>query len=163
MADLEWRRIPSWPYDASSDGQVRNARTGRVIGQFPHKSGYAQCQLWRGGERRSVGVHIVVTEAFHGPRPAGHEAAHCDGNRANNAASNMAWKTPSENTADREVHGVVMRGERSGMCKYPESTIDEIRSLRAAGATYREIEARTGVRATYARAIVCGYRRSRPA
>ena len=40
--------------------------------------------------------------AFVGPRPALHETNHIDGNKANNALSNLEYVTKSENT----IHAV---------------------------------------------------------
>jgi hypothetical protein len=57
-------------------------------------------------------VHHLVLEAFVGPRPAGHEAAHGDGDKTNNALANLRWATPKENAADRYRHGTVLFGTR---------------------------------------------------
>lgn len=68
-------------------------------------------------------IHQIVLEAFVGPRPRGTEACHNDGNRKNNALSNLRWDTPSGNWKDRKRHG---RG--SSMVKLSREQVREIRS-----------------------------------
>lgn len=50
-------------------------------------------------------LHTAVLEAFVGPCPEGHEAAHFDGDKHNNALSNLRWATHAENIADKVRHG----------------------------------------------------------
>lgn len=49
-------------------------------------------------------VHSVVLTAFIGPKPAGYAACHNDGNRQNNALSNLRWDTYKANNRERFVH-----------------------------------------------------------
>ena len=42
-------------------------------------------------------LHVLVAEAFLGPCPKGKEANHRDGDRKNNAASNLEFVTHSQN------------------------------------------------------------------
>ena len=54
--------------------------------------------------QRSMRVHILVAEAFHGPRPLGLCALHRDDVKTNNHASNIYWGTRTQNMADRRVN-----------------------------------------------------------
>lgn len=66
-------------------------------------------------------VHRLVCEAFHGPQPTKyHEVAHWDGDRLNNAPSNVRWATHKENEADKIRHGKVASGDRNGRRLHPE-------------------------------------------
>lgn len=59
-------------------------------------------------------VHLLVAEAFLPPKPDGHEINHKDGNKANPAASNLEWKTHSQNA----VHSIStgLRKKFGGFC-----------------------------------------------
>lgn len=58
------------------------------------------------GMRRDFYVHVLVAHAFLGPPPTPqHEVAHLNGDRGNPALYNLAWKTRTENAADRAMHG----------------------------------------------------------
>lgn len=99
-------------YMVSDLGRVwRNARPGRggTIGGFhksnPNPSGYLYLVLRRGARSRTLSVHTLVAEAFHGSRPTGAQCRHLDGDPTNNAASNLRWGTPSENILDAVRHG----------------------------------------------------------
>src|SRR5690606_38480338 len=49
--------------------------------------------------------HVLVAEAFIGPRPEGAECLHGDGDHTNNMVSNLRWGTKSENQLDSVRHG----------------------------------------------------------
>jgi hypothetical protein len=100
-----WRPIPGYPgYAVSSHGRVVSAiRSGQLLKLWT-RNGYASVQLGAGNP--ILYVHRLVTEAFHGPAPTEkHEAAHWDGNPANNLAANLRWATHSENQLDSVRHG----------------------------------------------------------
>jgi hypothetical protein len=64
------------------------------------------------GSRRTLRVNRLVALAYHGPAPFGDaQAAHDDGNPANNSPDNITWKTPLENNRDKYRHGTMPRGE----------------------------------------------------
>lgn len=50
---------------------------------------------------RSYLVHVLVAEAFLGPRPKGHEIDHLDGNAFNARVTNLAYVTPAQNVRSR--------------------------------------------------------------
>jgi hypothetical protein len=78
-------------------------------------------------------------EAFVGPCPSGQEAAHLDGDPANNRLDNLAWKTPVENMGDQEKHQTLNWGERHGGAKLTEADVIAIRQLRSFGRLWKEI------------------------
>lgn len=125
----EWRSSPSFPeYEASSLGRVRRAKpdrygrhAGRVMAVTKIAAGYTQCSLSTEAGRKKVLVHRLVCEAFHGVAPtAQHQAAHCDGDSANNRAANLRWATAKENEADKRTHGTIRQGERHHSFIRPE-------------------------------------------
>lgn len=92
----EYRTVTSNPrYEVSNFGNVR-----RVVTPYPagKRGMYLAVSLWNGsGKRRARSVHILVAEAFIGPRPVGMVPDHVDGNGRNNRLDNLEYVTRSEN------------------------------------------------------------------
>lgn len=101
-------------YEVSDRGLVRHARTGRVRTQKFDRDGYSVLNLWSGGRLVTRKVHVLVLEAFVGPRPSGLVVRHLNGNPADNHVGNLAWGTLAENAADAWRHGRIdRRGDRN--------------------------------------------------
>lgn len=100
--------VAGWQgYLADDDGCIYSTRSGQLLklkGRM-HK-GYLTVFAKRDGRQHKVPVHQLVLAAFEGERPSsGHEGRHLDGNPLNNAPSNLAWGTRTENVADAIKHG----------------------------------------------------------
>jgi hypothetical protein len=93
------------------------------------KSGYGM--VLRNGKMSNVSR--FVCEDIYGPPPTPeHQAAHSCG-RGDDACVSMrhlSWKTPSDNQADRLIHGTHSRGEQHNMVKLSEVQVREIISLK---------------------------------
>ncbi|MFY9294484.1 MAG: NUMOD4 domain-containing protein [Methylorubrum rhodinum] len=129
-------------YEVSDQGRVRSLdrwvdaggvklpgcglrfRQGVVLKPQRHSGGYVQFTL-RGRTRLA---HNLVLAAFVGSRPAGQEGCHADGNKSNNALSNLYYGTPSKNAEDKKRHGTDTFGCRNGAAKLTEADVNEIRS-----------------------------------
>lgn len=72
-------------------------------------------------------VHTLVAKAFIGPRPKGFQIAHGNGDRADNRAANLSYKTPKENDLDKDIHKSRLFGEANGSSKL---TIEQVRDIR---------------------------------
>ena len=132
----EWRPIKSCPdYEASSLGRIRSfklwrGRPGpRILRQFPNSHNYPTVRLKRWGCQRTVSTHVLVCGAFCGPRPVGSDVAHEDGNKANNRAVNLSYKSRSENHLDKRKHGRANQGTDHYNAKF---TSDQVRQYRDA-------------------------------
>jgi hypothetical protein len=69
-----WKPIQGWPYEVSDAGQVRNARTGKIL--TPMRMGrkrkqYDVVALCHAGKQLRRKVAELVLEAFVSPRPTG--------------------------------------------------------------------------------------------
>ena len=146
---VEWRVVRSFPWlEASSDGRVRRAcdsidgrrRAGREIVGSKNSNGYIALTIQYGNVRKiNYGKHILICEAFHGPRPSEkHQVAHWNGNRADNRAENLRWVTHRENAQDRSRHGTES-GENHGMARLVNVDIELIYHLKSAGIRGRDI------------------------
>lgn len=122
----EWRRTPYEGYWVSSLARVRG-RTGVILKPYIDPKGYATVSCGKDNPRD---VHVLVCEAWHGPRPTpGMHAAHNNGNPGDNRPDNLRWATPLENIGqDRVRHGTMPRGESHPLAKL---TWEKVRAIRA--------------------------------
>lgn len=68
--------------------------------------GHLQVELHRDGETVYRYVHVLVLEAFVGPRPSSdHKGLHRDDDPWHNHVSNLYWGTMSDNALDRVRNG----------------------------------------------------------
>lgn len=147
-----WKDIPGWDgFQVSSLGRVRSLDRIRMQRQYGTlapvlykgqvksqsrcpQTGYMKVGLSVPGRKRKTwNVNVLVCMAFHGPKPPRHEAAHWNGDRADNRLSNLRWATRKENLADRERHGTVNCGERNGGAKLTVEQVLAIREAHKAG------------------------------
>lgn len=76
-------------------------------------------------------AHRFMCRLKHGEAPTElHEAAHSCGKGHEGCVNpnHLSWKTPSENQADRVLHGTSNRGERMGTSKLDRNQVAEIRA-----------------------------------
>jgi hypothetical protein len=115
-----WKQILTYPqYEVSDCGLVR--RGNKTLSQSPNVNGYPRVSMSINGKSVTRLVHALVMEAFVGPRPEGLQIRHIDGSKTNNAVKNLAYCTPSENEADKFIHGTKSVGDKNGMRTKPES------------------------------------------
>jgi len=116
-----WTSIPGYEgfYEVSNLGNVRSLTrfvpygrhqgmtyTGRDIKQFVSGK-YLSVKLSRAGVTKTKYTHELVLLAFEGVKPelkGRCEIRHLDGDKFNNALSNLKYGTASENWEDRKLH-----------------------------------------------------------
>lgn len=174
----EWRPIAGFEgrYEVSNLGRVRSLRRldgGRVdrpraeplvMRLQRQRTGYLAVSF---GSKLML-VHRLVLTAFSGSCPPGHQSAHANGQRDDNRAENLTWKTARDNAQDRVRHGTCLSGDLNPMRQHPERAargervktskltpvlVREIRAAVAAGEPGRAIAARFGVTAPNVYAI----------
>lgn len=155
---MRYANIPNFPaYRVCDQGFIETRwRTGSFYNGFEvpdvwrrmrhneRPDGYLRVDLRDGrGQSRKTYVHIVVAEAFVGPKPfAGACVRHLDGRPFNNAASNLAWGTYRENEQDKLRHGTWET--RFGGKLSAEQRL-QIRARAAAGEPQRRLAEEFGV------------------
>ena len=84
--------------EVSDLGRVRsNLRDGRILKTQRDNKGYHRLRMTIRRERRSFKLHRLVAQAFV-PNPENKpQVNHIDGNKDNNAASNLEWVSNVEN------------------------------------------------------------------
>ena len=105
----------------------------RIMTPPTYENGYVVATLMK--DRRPIrkGMHVVVCEAFIGPRPTGNVAAHGNGVRDDNRLENLRWASNSENEADKTAHGTDLRGSRHHQVILSPSDVREIRRRNKSG------------------------------
>ena len=94
-------------YGARSDGEIISyvGRTKKLIGKIG-KSGYRMVVLTIKGKKQYHNVHRIIAKAFI-PNPKGlREVNHKDGNKFNNAVSNLEWVSTRENQIHARNNGL---------------------------------------------------------
>lgn len=152
-----WKPVPGYQgsYDVSDAGRVRATRTGRELAGYVDRYGYCTVLLSQGGRSLRHKVHRLVCEAFNGPPSEAREVGHLDGNRQNNAATNLAWVTRSEQERHKVLHGTHTggrnlipgqpRGAANPNAKLTDAQAAEIRVRGFAGASCRALSREFGV------------------
>lgn len=116
------------------------------------KRGYNLVHISNSDRRITVRVSRLVLEVFVGPCPPGMESCHDNGIRTDNRKSNLRWDTHQANMDDRERHGTVPRGERTGTSR-TNAEAAEIHGLIACGMTVNQVAKQTGASVQVVRAI----------
>lgn len=148
------RSIPSAPgYMATAEGEIIGKR-GFALRPSLSPNGYLHFRMSRPGFTPvTMPVHVAVCEAFHGPRPAGMEVAHGNGDKTDNRPDNLSWKTRAQNHADKVRHGTDNRGQKHYACTL---TDDMVREIRASTLPAPALAGRYGTSAAYIRHIKAG-------
>jgi hypothetical protein len=124
---------------AGSDGTIwRKLKTKwrRITPHYWGGTKYLLTRLFKNGKRKSRRLHRVILLAFAGSCPQGMEACHNDGNKANNALSNLRWDTRAGNTRDKIRHGSMPRGQKHHKAKLTDATVREARERYAKGGIF---------------------------
>lgn len=151
MSSVEiWKAVPGFEgrVEASSYGRVRKTSyviragrgsghlkhmAGRVVSPRGHPWGYEWVEFMVNGQRHAEFVHRLVAATFIGPCPPGYYVLHGDNNPANNRVENLRYGTPSENCADKLIHGTQPHGEAIPWSKLTEAQVVDMRTRRASG------------------------------
>jgi uncharacterized protein (DUF433 family) len=149
MNGEQWRSVVGYEglYGVSSLGRVRSERDdrntyfGRILSPGTNgPSGYLVVNLSRNNKQELRTVHGLVAEAFIGERPLGYEVNHRDGDKRNNADTNLEYVTSSRNKKHAAETGLLT------FQKIPRADIPAIRE-RFKRETAEQIAADYGVTA----------------
>lgn len=119
-------------YFVSDDGKIFSKAQSKEPKEMKcekMKLGYMRAHLRSSGVSKKVLLHVLVANAFVPNPNAKKEINHKDGNKENNAASNLEWVTRAENM--RHARNMVlmkpMRGEMNPIAVLTEAKVREIR------------------------------------
>jgi len=113
------------------------------------RDGYLDVVLLRScGKKVNKPVHALVALAFHGVRPDGLVTTHLDGNRCNNAPSNLKYRSHQDNAMDKITHGTILRGQKNANSKLTDEQAKEMVRVVNSGVSQRETARIFGVNPT---------------
>ena len=141
-----WKDIPGFEgeYQASNLGRIRGLdrevsyslkgttvkrlQKGKILTPHKNRDGYFYVSL---DSRTLKALHYFIGITFLGPKPDGFEINHKDGNKSNNAVSNLEWVTPQQNVIHAFEHKLRHSGSKHGTSKLTESQVGEIKEALA--------------------------------
>lgn len=150
-------------YYISTDGEVENARTGRKLKPQVNNCGYLRVELCSKGKKKKHFVHRLVAVAYIKNPDNLPQVNHKNGNKKDNRAKNLEWRTASENRKHsfRELgeKPTVLFGSDNGKTKIHPDEIINIKSM-SRSMTYKEIASIYNCNPKYIGMIVRGERRA---
>jgi hypothetical protein len=125
---------------------ISKYRGGRVMKVHVDNKGYNRVSLHIDGiGRQTKLVHRLVAEQFL-PNPLNlPQVNHIDGNKSNNAVSNLEWCTGQDNVTHSIITGLVKRGSARPNSKLDYDKVKIIKQLRETGLTYTKLAKMYGV------------------
>lgn len=97
-------------YKISKDGDIYNKKMNKMKQHLDGKGNYLMVSLCCNGVAKKFLVHRLVAQHFIDNPDVKPEVNHIDGNKTNNAASNLEWVTSSEN----KLHSYHVLGNTKG-------------------------------------------------
>ena len=107
---MEWKSIPGFAlYEASDLGRIRNGHTRVIHGTTVNKQGYESIQVKSDdGMFVRKSVHRLVAQTWLSTYSHSKQVNHKDGNKLNNAVSNLEMVTASENIKHAIEHKLLI-------------------------------------------------------
>lgn len=164
----EWRRVKGYEgwYEVSNLGRVRSVdrvvrrgvesvrRTGRIL-KRNRATKYPTVILAKDATRHSFAIHTLVAEAFIGPRPAGNQVNHKDGEKSNCCEGNLEYTTPLQNMRHAIIAGLINnKGEANGFAKISDYDVAVIREFHRRGMSQAELARRLKISKSQVNRIV---------
>jgi hypothetical protein len=150
----EWRECKGFPgYEVNNFGEVR--RGGQPRQAYRTNLGYKALKIQTPSGRKHCLVHVLVAEAFHGPRPPGMQVDHINHQRDDNRAANLRWLSRSDNLLRRVAPNLGGKPPKRGT-RLSDDEAMEIHRLRGEGWLQAAIGARFQIPQTTVSHILTG-------
>lgn len=108
-----WKDILNYEnlYQVSNLGNIKSVYTNKILKPSADIYGYVRFSATKNGKQRTLRIHRVVMETFN-PIQIKMQINHKDGNKANNALSNLEWCSDSENKKHAYALGIMPKGNQ---------------------------------------------------
>jgi hypothetical protein len=160
-------RVRAWDtegrYRITNDGRVisvsfNHTQNSRELKQYLDEDGYSYVVLHIDGKRHKRLVHRMMAERFLEKPTSTHQVNHKNGIRNDNRLENLEYVTPRENTIHgwrvngrrqsekaRERAHIQFSGENNPKAKMNRQKVDELRNMKAKGASLAVLSATFGI------------------
>ena len=104
-----WKVSDLYPnYEVSDQGEVRNAKTKKLLSLKKKIRGYVYVHLHQDGKSKVVTVHRLIASAFI-PNPNNVETVnHINYIKDDNRVENLEWMSYSENSGNKNPHKIIV-------------------------------------------------------
>lgn len=104
-----WKVSDLYPnYEVSDQGEVRNAKTKKLLSLKKKIRGYVYVHLHQDGKSKVVTVHRLIASAFI-PNPNNLETVnHINYIKDDNRVENLEWMSYSENSGNKNPHKIIV-------------------------------------------------------
>ena len=104
-----WKVSDLYPnYEVSDQGEVRNAKTKKLLSLKKKIRGYIYVHLHQDGKSKVVTVHRLIASAFI-PNPNNLETVnHINYIKDDNRVENLEWMSYSENSGNKNPHKIIV-------------------------------------------------------
>ena len=110
-----WKKVGNCHYSVSSLGRVRNDSTNKIKALRVDKHGYVRVDIYENGKPIRERMHRLVANTFI-PNPDNKpQVNHKNGNKMDNAVSNLEWATAKENMEHASKYDLVSHAPSYGM------------------------------------------------
>ena len=144
---MMWHTIPKYPdYELTIDGLVRHRKLKKIKKIRISDTGYYVLSINRDGKPRTERLHRLLAIVFI-PNPCRHPFInHKDGDKLNNAISNLEWCDCLHNNRHAFKNGLINNtGENNGMSKLTGPEVSEIKYLLNKGLSQYKISKKFNV------------------
>lgn len=86
-------------YEALSDGNIRNRKTGKIVKPQMHEQGYKIMRLRKDNKSYNVRVARVIADSFYDGDHSGFDVCYRDYNKLNTAPDNLIFCTRSDSVS----------------------------------------------------------------
>ncbi len=124
-----WKTINETNYEASSNGEIRNIKTGRILKQrIDKRTGYYIVDIQINGQSTTFKTHRLIAKTFLKVE-SNSVVDHIDRDRTNNNVNNLRMVSIEENLANRKIFTTKKEIETIINLYKQNKNIDEIYGL----------------------------------
>jgi|SaaInlStandDraft_6_1057023.scaffolds.fasta_scaffold131786_1 hypothetical protein len=120
-------------YAITDNGQIWSYKTNKFLKPTLSTSGYPAVNLHKDGTRQKGSIHRLVAQAYINNPESKLEVNHIDGDKLNNAISNLEWCTRKENVSHAHKMGLyntkAVRDGHDRHIKFDDITVIMLRNI----------------------------------